>query len=236
VSIYPQIFVAALKPRVAYTSPKILYDGDPNIELGTVEPTTPTLEIPITLPPITGDKVFKARYYVVIATNPINPSSDAQAYIKVRIGSKERSVLCDLALGYYKTAVLTFHDIDVTSTIQVFAWSTVAGTFLRKTVVVLCAVPIISSRVVNMLAVRTRAIAFPSTTSYNAITACGIRLCNADVPEVTLTGEGAGIIRNNVIMPSLEAEEKTTVDTGSTELRQTLYVLYPSIIAWAEYE
>jgi hypothetical protein len=236
VSVYPQVQLSvSLKPRVVYTSPVVLYDGDPNIALGTSEPETPTLSFSITsLPSIDGDSVAVRRYAAIVVVNPYASGGGGVAYVKFKNGAKELQASVDVSAGSYWSCYAVMVGIDTGKPIDIYAWATVGGFYLRNTAVVLIAVPIVSLGVASVLAVKVDSLVIPNMITYSSLTANDILLSHSDVPEVSLTGAGSAVIRNNIVKPSVVSTEKAGRGPGGGSIAHNLVVLYPSIIAWAE--
>jgi hypothetical protein len=236
VSVYPQIPLSvSLKPRVVYTSPVVIYDSDPNIALGTTEPTTPTLSISITsLPQIVGD-VKRARYLAAVAANFYNGAGvTSYAYMKFVSGSKSifASYYCS---SDFITLYAVLGGIDTSKTLDIYAWGREAGWSLRRTIVALVAMPELTDKVVNMVAVRVDGLTIPNSAAYANRTVNNIIIANADVPETSIDGVGSAVVRGNLIMPTITTTDRTLNSGGaSTGLGWSITFLYPSIIVWAE--
>jgi hypothetical protein len=232
VSVYPQVQLSvSYKPRVVYTSPVVIYDADPGIALGTSEPATPTLSIPITsLPPIEG--VASTRYSSVVVVNPYTPA-DGDIYVKVVYGTKVMSISRYVYGGRYATFYARIADVKAGTNIDIYVWCSVEGCALRRTLSILVPTPIISDKVVNMIAISVRRISIDRASANADLTGNDILACHADVCESSLGGTGVIILRNNVIKPSILVSEGIGYSNQGS-LAWTLHILYPSIIAWAE--
>jgi hypothetical protein len=239
VSVYPQVQLSVvLKPRVVYTSPVVIYDSDPNIALGTSEPTTPTLSISITsLPQIVGD-VKRARYLAAVAANFFNNTGITETSdVFMRFASGGKSILASFYSnsGYFVTLYAVLGNIDTSKTLDIYAWGVHAGWSLRRTIVALIAMPELTDKVVNMVAVRVDGYTIPESVAYANRVANNIVIANADVPETSIDGVGSAIVRGNLIMPTIMTTDRV-LDSGgqSSGLYRSVTFLYPSIIAWAE--
>jgi hypothetical protein len=239
VNVYPPVALAVrLRPRVVYTSPVKIHDADPNLELPTSEPTEPNYSISVTsLPSITGD-VHSKRYGIAIALNGyFNVTTTTYFYAKAVVGTKTVSGSAYASGTYYRTIILNITGVDLNSVVNLYLWSSGPTVYLRRTVAVVYAIPILADKVVDMLVVSVSSYYVSESVTYGDVTANNILLCHNDIPEVELTGAGTGIIRDKVIKPSILSSDKGLQSGGATtDITKSLVVLYPEIITWVEYE
>jgi hypothetical protein len=154
ITIIPKLETTKFVAKSIKTSYSLLYDADPNLPLPTTEPTEPTLSVPVTLPSITGDPVTKVRYALVVALNCQNTAtSPATVYIRVVAGNRTFYFEGTRGNGIVGTHYAVLHDV-LANTVDIYAWASLSGVYLRRSIVFMLAVPVISPNFAEMIFVR----------------------------------------------------------------------------------
>jgi hypothetical protein len=226
------------KPKTLYATYLVLYSANPNIPLGTAEPTTPTLSITVTsLPSVSGDTPKRLRYYAVIIANLHNSSGAVgvahTGRVRTVVPGKYNYLLSATQYhGDFVSYFFCYPNIELNDGINIYAWASASGFWLRTTVVVLGVMPVLSDKYATVFAVRTERYVIPNAAT-SIFTRPAIHLCHGDVNEASLGDAGAAVLRG-VANPSLRVFVDTGTGGAASGAGFPLNFVYPAIVVWTE--
>jgi hypothetical protein len=225
VSISPQVFQT---PRTVLFGSLDLYLQDPNISLGTTQPSTPTLSITVNQLPAINGPVAQARYIALIFVNLYNNTgSYSTGYCRIVIGSRDLGTASgSISNAYYGTfRAVAF--VNLNDTINIYAWGAVSGFSLRTVYVLIIPAPKLttkfSGRVVLQVIkiLKTPGFQATSTTTVNSII-----LANDDITETTLSDAGIASTPN-LLSPTIYIQEQATAPVATATTLASQYILLP---------
>ena len=224
-SISPQVFQT---PRTVLFGSLDLYFQDPNISLGTSEPSTPTLSITVNQLPAINGPVAQARYIALIFVNLYNNSGATNTgYCKIVIGNRNLGTGSgNISNAYYGTfKAVAF--VNLNDRIDIYAWAAVSGFSLRTVYVLVIPVPKLTTKFSGRVVLQViKILKSPGFQAGSTTTVNSIILANDDITETTLSD--AGIVSvTNLLSPTIYITELSTalVTTGSSLAPQ--YILLP---------
>jgi hypothetical protein len=220
--------------RVDFSPPcVVLYNGDPNIALGTSEPSDPTLSIQVSVPTPVGDALRQPRYLAVIVTNTYNGTGATNTVnVRVRVDGVDKGLASrSPSSGYYSSFVNASY-VNPNSVIGIYAWGSASGFYLRTTFVAVLAIPKVSSKLSAVCGVRVASLTVTCLCTLT-LTAPGLGLAHDDVIESSL---GAGFSKlTNVAAPTIYADEIATYHFyTSSSINSNLTFIYPMMVVWTE--
>jgi len=216
---------------------KTLVEEVPNTTLPTSKPATPQYSFTVSWNDvlIEGDTPLKKRLGLIGALAVNNESGTkvhiyAEAYVNGYL-RKSMDYQFYYSTGHWTAVCVLIHPEDGDS-VDIYLWASASPVYLKNVNLYLIAMPYLSNRWSEALAVFASSFKF-STLADNNFTVNGIGLSHNDTPETTLSGAGGAKIAP-ALAPSVYATEFISPKGGEGSATVTATVIYPVAIVWTE--
>jgi hypothetical protein len=224
-SISPQVFQT---PKTVLFNMLDLYLQDPNISLGTTQPSTPTLSITVNQLPAINGPVAQARYIALIFVNLYNNSGGTYAgYCTIIIGSRNLGTASGSIPNAYYGTFKAVAFVNLNDRIDIYAWGAASGFYLRTVYVLIIPAPKLttkfSGRVVLQVTKISKSPGFQagSTTTVNSII-----LASDDITEATISDAGITSV-TNLLSPTIYISEQPPTLVAFASSLANQYILLP---------
>jgi len=225
VSISPQVFQT---PKTVTFSSLDLYFQDPNISLGTSQPSTPTLSITVNQLPAINGPVAQARYVALIFVNLYNNSGGTYAgYCKIVIGSRDLGTASGNIGNTYFGTFKAVAFVNLNDRIDIYAWGATSGFSLRTVYVLIIPAPKLTTKFSGRVVLQVNKILkSPAFQAGSTTTVNNIILASDDITETTLSDAGIASLAN-LLSPTIYITEQSTAFVNSTSSLANQYILLP---------
>jgi hypothetical protein len=225
VSINPQVFQT---PKTVTFESLDLYFQDPNISLGTSQPSTPTLSITVNQLPTINGPVAQARYMALIFVNLYNNSGATNTgYCRIVIGNRDLGIASgSMNNGSYSTAKAVAF-VNLNDRIDIYAWAVASGFSLRTVYVLIIPTPKLTTKFSGRVVLQViKILKSPGFQAGSTTTVNNIILASDDITEATLSDAGI-VSATNLLSPTIYIPEQPTTFVAYAPGLVNQYVLLP---------
>jgi hypothetical protein len=225
ISISPQVFQT---PKTVTFNSLDLFFQDPNMSLGTTQPSTPTLSITVNALPAINGPVAQARYIALIFVNLYNYSGATNAgYCKIVISNRDLGTgsgnITYASYGTFKAVAF----VNLNDRIDIYAWGAASGFYLRTVYVLIIPAPKLTTKFSGRVVLQViKILKTPGFQASGTTTVNSIILASDDITEVTLTDAGI-VSTTNLLSPTIYITEQPTALVASSGSLANQYILLP---------
>lgn len=210
-----------------------LYDNDPNISLGTSQPSSPTLSVTVNQLPAINGSVAQARYQAVVIINTYN-NSGATNTINCRlvIGSRDLGTASSSVSNNYYTTFRTITFVNLNDTINIYAWGSASGFSLRRTYILIIPAPKLTTKFSGRtILVSTKLQKTGYHVGSGTITLNNLLLASDDAQEASLSDAGI-VSATNLLIPTIYIAEEPFRSLGNGTSLTTVYIIMPQKVVY----
>jgi hypothetical protein len=205
-----------------------LYDNDPNISLGTTQPSTPTLSITVNQLPAINGSVAQSRYLAIIIINTYNGSGATNTInCRLVIGSRDLGTASSSVSNAYYTTFRTITFVNLNDTINIYAWGSASGFTLRRTYILIIPAPKLTTKFSGKaILVSTKLYKTGYHVGSGTFTLNNLLLASDDVQEASLSDAGI-VSATNLLRPTIYIAEEPFRSVGNASTLYTVYIIIP---------